>query len=212
MKNLIIIGVGGFAREVYCHAKESIGFGSEWDIKGFLDGDVKLAADEYKKLQCPVLGDVLTYDIDKDDVFICAIAEPKIKERIVNIILNKGGNFINLIHNTVLLEGTIDIGTGNILSPHVILKDNIKIGNFVSLNIGCKIGHDARIGDFSSFMGGVIVCGFSDIGKRVFMATYAVAVPHTNICDDVYVGVSSVAMKRIRAGKTVFGNPAMPLD
>ena len=61
-------------------------------------------------------------------------------------------------------------------------------------------------------MGGVIICGFVHIGCRVFMATYAVAVPHAKIRDDVYVGAGSVVMKRISAGKTVFGNPAMPID
>ena len=44
------------------------------------------------------------------------------------------------------------------------------------------------------------------------MATYALAVPQTKIEDVVYVVAGSVAMKRISAGKTVFGNPAMPLD
>ena len=44
------------------------------------------------------------------------------------------------------------------------------------------------------------------------MATHAVAVPQTNFQDDVYVRAGSVAMKRISAGKTVFGNPAMPID
>lgn len=212
MKHLVIIGVGGFAREVFCHAKDSIGYGSEWDIKGFLDGDVLLSSKEYEKLQVPVLGDIFSYSIEKDDVFICAIADPKTKERLVGIIQSRGGVFINLIHNTALLEGNIELGVGNILSPHVILTDCIKVGDFVSFNIGCKIGHDVEIDDYSSFMGGVIICGFAHIGCRVFMATYAVAVPHAKIQDDVYVGAGSVAMKRISAGKTVFGNPAMPID
>lgn len=42
------------------------------------------------------------------------------------------------------------------------------------------------------------------------MATHAVAVPQTNFQDDVYVRAGSVAMK-IRVGKTVFCNPAMPM-
>ena len=44
------------------------------------------------------------------------------------------------------------------------------------------------------------------------MATYALAVPQTKIEDDVYVVAGSVAMKRILAGKTLFGNLAMPID
>lgn len=42
------------------------------------------------------------------------------------------------------------------------------------------------------------------------MATYTVAVSQTKIQDDVYVGAGSVAMK-IRVGKTVFCNLAMPI-
>ena len=41
MKHLIIIGTGAFARELYGHAKNSIGYGTSWDIKGYIDGDVK---------------------------------------------------------------------------------------------------------------------------------------------------------------------------
>ena len=58
MKHLVIIGVGGFGREVFCHAKGSMGYGIDWDIKGFLDGDVLLSPKEYEKLQAPVLGDI----------------------------------------------------------------------------------------------------------------------------------------------------------
>ena len=212
MKHLVIIGVGGFGREVFCHAKGSMGYGIDWDIKGFLDGDVLLSPKEYEKLQAPVLGDIFSYSVESDDVFICAIADPKTKERLVGIVQSRGGSFINLIHNTALLEGNIKLGIGNIFAPHVILTDCIRIGNFVSFNIGCNIGHDVEIGDYSSFMGRVIICGFASIGRRFFMGTYAVAVPHATIQDDVYIGVGSVAMKRIRAGKTVFGNPAMPID
>ena len=50
MKNLIIIGAGGFAREVYWNAQKTEGFNSDWKIKGFLDGDVKLSDEDYKKL------------------------------------------------------------------------------------------------------------------------------------------------------------------
>ena len=70
MKHLIIIGVGGFARELFWNAHDSVGYGTGWDIKGFLDGDVELAAEEYEKLPLPVLGDVDSYVIQTNDCFI----------------------------------------------------------------------------------------------------------------------------------------------
>ena len=37
MKHLVIVGAGGFGREMFGMAREAVGFGSEFDIKGFLD-------------------------------------------------------------------------------------------------------------------------------------------------------------------------------
>jgi len=69
MKHLIIIGTGALARELYWTAKDSFGYGKEWDIKGFIDGDIKVDESEYKKLLCPVMGDIFTYQIQPNDVF-----------------------------------------------------------------------------------------------------------------------------------------------
>lgn len=46
MKNLLIIGARGFGREIYNLALESIGYGTEFTIKGFLD-DKKEVLDGY---------------------------------------------------------------------------------------------------------------------------------------------------------------------
>jgi hypothetical protein len=40
MKELLIIGARGFGREVFSLAKQSIGYGESFEIKGFLDDNV----------------------------------------------------------------------------------------------------------------------------------------------------------------------------
>ncbi len=37
MKHLVIIGGGGWVKDIYHSAKHSIGYGTEYDIKGFID-------------------------------------------------------------------------------------------------------------------------------------------------------------------------------
>lgn len=211
MKHLIIIGVGGFAREVYWHAQDSLGYGTEWDLKGFLDGDVKLSADEYEKLSLSVLGDIDNYDIQDDDVFICAVGEPVIKEKLVKRMLERGAKFLNLIHRTALICETSQMGVGNILSPYTCLSDHVVIGNYVTINASSGMGHDSKLGDFSTLSSGVDIMGNAHIGRLVFFSGGAKALPHSNVEDDVYVGVGSVVFKRIKKGRRVFGNPAMPI-
>lgn len=211
MKHLIIIGVGGFARELYWHAQDSIGYGSEWDLKGFLDGDVRLADEEYEKLELPVLGDINGYEIQADDVFICAVGEPKIKEKLVKHMLDRGGNFINLIHSSAIIHGNAKIGIGNIFAPRTSVNDHAVVGDFTTINGSSGLGHDAIVEDYASLMSGVNVAGYAKVGKRVFIAGCAKILPNCIIENDAYVGIDSVVFKRVKAGKRVFGNPALPI-
>ena len=211
MKHLIIIGVGGFAREVHWHAQNSLGYGTEWDIKGFLDGDVKLDKKEYVKLPLPLLGEEACYEIQSEDVFICAIADCVARERLTKRMEQKGANFINLIHQTALIAPTAEIGRGCIVTPFCIVQPNVKMKNHVIMNINAGFGHDARIGDCCSFMAHSGLMGYASTGKRVYMADGAKALPHAIIEDDAYVGVNSVVFKRVKQGQKVFGNPALQI-
>ncbi len=66
MKNLVIIGAGGFAREVFDLANYCFGNDPDFKIKGFLsDGPSSIESLGYP----PVLGKVADYIIQKDDVF-----------------------------------------------------------------------------------------------------------------------------------------------
>ena len=211
MKNLIIIGVGGFAREVYWHAQKSIGYGVEWQIKGFLDGDIKLAAAEYELLPDKVLGDVDSYEICADDVFTCAVGTPKVRRHLIEKILARGGEFINLISNLAQIIPTAKIGCGVIISPYVGISDRADIGDFVALNAQTIIGHDAQVGDFSCIMPHVAVSGKCKIGVEVFIGSGATILPKAKVGDGATVGAGCVVLKKVRAGATVFGNPAIEI-
>ena len=212
MKNLIIIGVGGFAREVYWHAQKSLGFGEEWRIKGFLDGDVKLAAEEYELLPDKVLGEVDTYEICADDVFACAVGSPKVRRHLVEKISTRGGEFINLISNLAQIIPTAKIGFGVIVSPYVGISDRAEIGNFVALNAMTIIGHDARLGNFSCVMPHAHIAGNCKIGSEVYVGSGAIILPKSKVGDGATVGAGCVVLKKVRAGATVFGNPAIEFN
>ena len=211
MKDLVIIGVGGFAREVYRHAQKSAGFGVEWQIKGFLDGDVKLAAAEYALLPEKVLGDVDTYEICADDVFTCAVGSPAARRRLVEKILARGGQFINLISALAEVVPSAEVGRGVIISPFVGVSDRARLGDFVAVNAQTIIGHDAHVGNFSCIMPHVALSGGCKIGAEVFIGSGAVILPKAKVGDGATVGAGCVVLKKVQAGKTVFGNPAIEI-
>ena len=209
MKKLLIIGARGWGREVYNMLPECIGYGTEFQIKGFLD-DKRDALDGmlgYPK----IIDSVEHYEIQPDDVFICALGDVRSKKKYVNIILEKGGEFINVIHKTSTIDRNTIIGKGCIVSRNVHISCDVKIGNFVTLNLMAVVGHDAIIGDYShlntmSFMG-----GYSEIEEFVTMHTGSILQPHKKIGKYSVAGAGTFIYKNVKENTTVFGNPAQEL-
>ena len=67
MKHLIIIGAGGMGRCLYNLARESKGYLEEFDVKGFIDDNLK-ALDGFEGYE-PVLSTIADYQPEEDDVF-----------------------------------------------------------------------------------------------------------------------------------------------
>ena len=101
MKELIIIGAGGMGRTIFDMARECMGYGEKFVIKGFLDDDSK-ALDGFKGYP-PILGSIKDYEIQPKDVFTWSMGNIQSRKRCCEAIISRGGEFITLIHNTVRL-------------------------------------------------------------------------------------------------------------
>lgn len=210
MKHLLIIGARGWGREVYDIAVACIKNGADFEVKGFLD-DKADALDEYDNYP-PIIGPVETYDIQKDDVFICALGDVKYKKHYADIIEGKGGTFISLVHPTVFFGNNAKIGRGCILGPYVSISSDSKVGDFVTFLIKSHIGHDCSIGDYTHIGTLTNVSGFVTIGKMVTIHPCCNIIPHKKVGDYSIVGTGSVVLSKVKEGTTVFGNPAKKLE
>jgi len=209
MKNLIIIGARGFGREVFDLAKQCEGFSKDYTIKGFLD-DKKDALDKFANYP-PILSSVESYTIKKEDVFICALGDVKWKEKYVDIILQKGGSFINLIHPTAIINSNCILGKGLIILSRVNISNDCHLDDFISIQPFSAIGHDVRIGSYChlnaySFMG-----GYSILESKVTLHTKATILPNKKVGHGSTVGAMSLVIKNVKPNVTVFGSPAKKL-
>lgn len=210
MKNLIIIGAGDFAREVYWHAQDCIGFGSDWTVKGFIDGDVKLSAEEYQRLpsDVPLLGDIDSYEIEPDDVFACAIGTPAVRKKLVEKILPRGAKFINVIHRRSTVMPRAKLGRGVVICLANGIGDLVELGDFVVINNVTYLGHDVKVGDYTCIMSHVEIGGGAVIGNEVFIGSQVAIAPKSKIGDGAFVGIGSVVIGDVPADAKFLGNPA----
>ncbi len=212
MKHLIFAGAGGLGREMFWNAQLSYGFGETFDIKGYIVDDPDPMSERYQILQKPILGSIDDYEIQEDDVFICAIGTPKGREAVVKRLEKKGAEFLSLIHKTALIHEYTKQGAGIFVGPFTAIGDNATIGSHVILNTHSAIGHDAVIGDCVCVMSYVDITGGCQIGERVFLGSGCRMVPKTRVEKDAFIGAGSVVIRPVKEGKKVFGNPARVYD
>jgi len=207
MKRLLIIGAGGFGREVLEWAMASSAYRREWEIGGFLD-DRQDALSPFPEVGLPVLGDTRTYDPKPQDCFICALGKPRLRAEIRRRFEEKGGHFTRVIHPQTTIGRGVELGEGVILCPRVVLTSDLYIGTNTALNVATAVGHDARIGvdcQLSSFCD---VTGNVVLGNEVFMGSHASVIPSMRVGDGAVVGAGAVVIRNVPASVTVFGNPA----
>lgn len=210
MKHLLIIGARGWGREVYDIAVACMAAGEDFDVKGFLDD--KSDTLDGKSNYPPILGPVETYQIESDDVFICALGDVNFKKKYADIILNKGGEFISLVHPTAIIGSNAKWGKGCVIGAYANLSSDTSLGDFVTFSVKAGMGHDSTVGNYSHIGGLTNISGFVSIGKNVTIHPCCNIVPHRKIGDNSIIGTGSVVLNNVKMGTTVFGNPAKKID
>lgn len=209
MKHLVIIGAGGMGRQIYFDATVSKGFGTEYDIKGFIDDNVN-ALDGFQNYP-PVIGTIEEYHPMSDDVFTCSMGNVKTKRKVCETIISRGGEFISLINKNVYIHPSVKIGKGVIISHEAGFGVDATIGDYCLIQNGAIIGHDAKIGDFSRIDCRSVIIGGVVIGKDVTVHTNAIVSHNVIVGDGATVGAMSFVIRRVKPGATVYGNPAKQL-
>lgn len=208
MKDLIIIAAGGMGRTLYDIARESLGFGTDFMIKGFID-DNSQALDNLHNYPF-ILDKISTYIPQKNDVFVCSIGGSA-RKKCMSEIIERGGEFISLIHQTARIGTNVKIGKGNVLGAYTSIGADAVIGNYNMIQSYTVIGHDAQIGDWNRIDTHVTCVGGTVINNEVDIYTSAVLNHGVVIEDNAHVGACSFVIRRVKAGTTVMGNPAKRL-
>ncbi|MDE6173206.1 MAG: sialic acid O-acetyltransferase, partial [Bacteroides sp.] len=86
-----------------------------------------------------------------------------------------------------------------------------KIGNYNMIQSYTVIGHDAQIGDFNRIDTHVTCIGGIQIKNETTIHTSAVINHKVIVEDKAHVGACSFVIRKVKAGTTVFGNPAKKL-
>jgi sugar O-acyltransferase (sialic acid O-acetyltransferase NeuD family) len=146
-------------------------------------------------------------DPNKFEVLV-SIGDSRLRQKVVKS-LPKSINFFTYIHPTALiLDQTVEIGTGSFIGAYSILTLGISLGKHALLNRFCQIGHDCTIGDFFSMMPSSVVSGRVTIGRSVYLGANSSIKEKLKIDDDITVGMNSGVVSPLLKMGVYVGTPA----
>ncbi|WBX70725.1 acetyltransferase [Tenacibaculum retecalamus] len=212
MKNIAIFGGGGFGREVKTILdKINESSPNTFEFIGFYDDGLKKGnlINGY-----PVLGGVKELnDYDQGELaLVISIGDPVVKALIVNQIKNTSIVYPSIIDpGASISKDDVEIGKGSIICGGTIITCNIKIGDFVILNLMCSVGHDTIIKDYCAFMPSVNISGEVEIEEGVYVGTGTKIINQLIIGKNTIVGAGAVVAKSLPENCTAVGIPAKPI-
>lgn len=205
MKQIYIVGAGGFGREVYNWMSDVLELGSNYCFKGFLDDNLEALDGFSIDAEVKAIAD---YSYNSEDLLICGIGNPLLKKKLCLPLIEMGSDFLTLIHPSAIIGPSSKIGKGSVICPKVVITCDIIIGEMVTINLMTTIGHDAKIGSWSTVSAQCDITGYVEIEESVFMGSGSRVIPKKKVGTSAIIGAGSVVIREVPSYSTVFGNPA----
>ncbi|MFM9840747.1 MAG: acetyltransferase [Cyclobacteriaceae bacterium] len=207
IQDIAIYGAGGLGREMALMIQQINKVSNQWHIIGFFDDGLNR---NNKVDNWIVLGGLTEANVwDRKLALVLAIADSHVRFKLAEQLINPQLSFPTLIHpscNTGSEQN--QFGKGVLLAANVVLTTNIKLEDFVIVNLATTIGHDVTIGKCSSIMPGCSISGNVKIGEKNQIGTGARFLQNISIGDDSVVGAGAVVTKSFPANSRLIGVPA----
>lgn len=211
MKDLIILGASGFAREVAWLVDRINKVNPTWNLLGFTEENCS----SYERMinNYPILGDDRVISRFPHADLVCAIGSSQTRKKVIESIKSSypSAVFATLIDPSVDIAETNTIGEGTIICAGNLITVNTKIGNHVIINLACTIGHDTTLDDYVTIYPNVSISGHCRIHERSELGTGAQVIQGLEVGENTIIGAGSTVVKSIPANCTAVGVPAKPI-
>ena len=207
---IAIFGAGGLGRELLClinliNAENS---NSEFKFIGWFDDSIEKGT---LISNFPVLGGLNELNNHSEPLgVVIGLGDARLRRTISSKINNSLLSYPSLIHPSIELNEyqNIEIGYGVIIQKGSVITCDIKIGNFVLVNLNCTIGHDTEVRDYCALMPGVHISGECIIEEASYFGTNSTVINQINVGEGAVIGASACVAKDIFPNTLNVGVPS----
>lgn len=207
---LVLVGAGGFGREVLDVVDAINGVQPRWDVLGVVDDSPD---DESRKMLAQrdvrYLGSVEDFTATGIQCsYAVGIGSPAVRREIASHMDGAGLAPTALVHPSVTTGFGVTVGPGSVLCAGVRVTTNVRIGCHVHINLNATVGHDTTIGDFVSINPLASISGECVIEDEVLVGVAGVVLNKVAVRRGATVGGSACVVRDVSEGAVVKGVPA----
>lgn len=211
LKPLIIIGAGGFGREVAWLVERINSLDPTWKLEGFVDDGITGKGASIAGY--PILGGIDYFSNYLDKVWVVlAIGSAKTRAVLADKLSRfQCIEFASLIDPSVIMSKRVTVGEGSIICAGSIITVDVRLGKHCIVNLDTTIGHDAVIEDCVTIYPSVNVSGMVRVGHCTELGTGVQIIQGKTIGANSVVGAGAVVVRDIPDSCVAVGMPAKPI-
>ena len=204
-KQWVLAGGGAFAREVVGWMRMD----GAAAFRGYVDEKEDGALTAYG---LPWLGRPAAFQADPGDQLLLVIGDPGFKKKVVGEMSAWLPQFASFVHSSALIHPTAKLGAGCVICPRSVVSADAEVGDFVHVNLMSTVGHDVRLGSYSTLSAHVDLTGRVGVGEGVFFGSGARVLPGVQLGAQCRVGAGATVVRNLAAGVTVYTAAAKRLS
>jgi sugar O-acyltransferase (sialic acid O-acetyltransferase NeuD family) len=213
VRDLLLIGAGGFARETAEAVRAANAVQPTWRLLGFLDDDAARQGELVSGL--PVLGTTeAVHDRPDAAVLICTGRPDNYVSR--RMIAERLGlaedRYATVVHPLASVGSTCRLGAGSVLLAHVALTTDVVVGRHVAIMPQVVLTHDVRVDDWATLGSGVRVGGACHIAQGAYVGAAACLRESVRIGERSMIGMGAVVTRDVPDERLWYGAPARDMD
>ncbi len=207
MKDIVVIGSGGFSKQVIEIIEQLNLINQEYKLLGIIDDDKSLVGTEV--LGYEVIGDtnyIKQFSQQNKIHGVIAIADGIVRKEISRKLYDV--QWVNLIHPSSVVSDYTKIGEGNIICAGVVINPDFQMGDHSHINIGSTLGHDVSMLDYVTIMPGSRISGNVILKSNSMVGTGSTIIQGLTIEENVVLGAGAVVTKNTEPNYLYVGVPA----
>jgi sugar O-acyltransferase (sialic acid O-acetyltransferase NeuD family) len=203
VRDLVIVGAGGFARETAAAAA------SRWRVRGFVDDNPALHGTIRSGL--PILGPVDSVRDMADTAVVVCVGNPRnytARLQIVERLGLPGERYATVVHPSVSVGATCAVGHGTVLLAGTVLTADLSVGSHVAVMPQVVLTHDDLIEDFGTIASGVRLGGGAILRRGAYVGAGALIREGVTVGAWSQIGMGSVVLRDVPPDEIWVGSPA----